>query len=256
MRHKVLRRLITASMVTLTFTALAPIGASAAWIQNGYGTWSYTEGYSYATGWRQINGAWYFFDSYGQMKTGWIPDNGEWYYADLNGVMQRGVIQIEGKVYFFSDSGAMQRGQIIVNTKLCNFGDNGVYIGNDYPAPSKAFDHVGNPTLPYVPSQIVNENATMLGDIPSDGKVHAKQYKVTFKDPDAEDDEDEILKTRTVEEKKYMPLYTPTKSGYTFVEWNTESDGDGTSYDITDKIRIKENITLYAQWKKNADTSN
>ena len=85
MKHKVLKNLIVASVVTSIMIALTPVGASAAWVKNYYGNWSYTEGYSYATGWREISGTWYFFDDFGQMRTGWIYSSGEWYYADLSG---------------------------------------------------------------------------------------------------------------------------------------------------------------------------
>lgn len=251
MKHKILRKLVIISMSVSTLITLAPVGVSAAWIKNGYGNWCYTEGYSYAKGWRSIDGTWYFFDALGQMRTGWIYNGGQWYYADLNGAMQSGVIQIEGKIHLFSNSGAMQKGSNIMNGKLYNFDDNGVCIGSDYPMPVRAFDYYGNDTMPYIPSQVINENSTMSGDIPSDGKVHAKQYKITFKDPDADDDDEEILKTRTVDENTVMPLYKPTKSGYTFVEWNTRSDGDGTSYSDSDTIKVKKDMTLYAQWEEN-----
>ena len=75
------------------------------------------------------------------------------------------------------------------------------------------------------------KNASMSSDIPSDGSKQVTQYKVKFKDPDADED-DAILKTRTVDEDTKMLLYEPTKSGYTFIEWNTKSDGDGTSYAV------------------------
>jgi len=247
MRHKFLRKLIVAGVVASTIITLAPVGASAAWINNYNGSWSYTEGYSYATGWRQISGVWYFFDSFGQMRTGWIFSNGEWYYADLSGAMQTGIIQIEGKIYLFSESGAMQRGNCVINSKFYSFNENGICIGNDMPMPSRAFDYYGNSTVPFIPSQIVNPGASMSNDIPSDGSKQVKQYKVVFKDPDADDDE--VMKTRIVDEDKKMLLYKPTKSGYTFVEWNTRDDGDGTGYEYDDSIVIKKDITLYAQWK-------
>lgn len=254
MKHKFLMKLIVASVVTSTLLiTLAPIGTSAAWIKNYYGNWSYTEGDGYATGWRQISGIWYFFDDIGEMRTGWIQNGDKWYYMDLDGAMQTGVIQIEGKIHLFSQSGAMQKGKCIINGKFYDFDDNGVFIGNDYPIVTKGFDYYGNSTLTYVPSQIVSEDASMSSDIPSDGSKQAIQYKVKFKDPDATDDEDELLKTRTVDENTKMTLYKPTKNGYTFSEWNTKSDGDGTSYEYDDIIKITKDITLYAQWED--DTS-
>jgi len=41
------------------------------------------------------------------------------------------------------------------------------------------------------------------------------------------------------------------ESGYTFVGWNTEADGSGTSYAAGEELTISGNVTLYAQWAKN-----
>lgn len=253
MKHRVLKNLIVASVVTSTMIALTPVGASAEWFKNYQGNWSYSEGYSYATGWRYISGTWYFFDDLGQMRTGWIYSSGEWYYADLSGAMQSGVIQIEGIIYLFNQSGAMQKGSCIINGKLYNLNDNGVFIGSDVPMPIKGFDYYGKSTIPYVPSQIISEDASMSSDIPSDGSKQVIQYKVTFRDPDNEDNP--ILKTRNIDEDTKMLLYKPTKSGYTFVEWNTESDGSGKSYAYDEKITITKDLKLYAQWEIASSTS-
>ena len=43
-----------------------------------------------------------------------------------------------------------------------------------------------------------------------------------------------------------------TRSGYTFAEWNTVSDGTGTSYDPTDSYSAAANLTLYAIWTQNS----
>lgn len=255
MKHKVLKKLIASTIVISALIALVPIGASAAWINNWDGSWSYSEGYYYAKGWRLINDTWYFFDSSGIMRTGWINSGGEWYYTDLSGAMQIGVIQIEGKIYLFSKSGAMQKGKCILNSKFYNFDDNGVCIGSDYPEPTKAFDYYGNYTIPFVPNQIINENTDMSDDAPSDGITKVKQYKVKFKDPDADSSDEELLKTKYVDENEKLTLYKPTKSGYTFVEWNTKSDGDGSSYEYDDRITVKDDMTLYAQWEENDTTT-
>lgn len=39
-----------------------------------------------------------------------------------------------------------------------------------------------------------------------------------------------------------------TRSGYSFTGWNTEANGSGTSYAVGTTFKIKDNITLYAQW--------
>lgn len=43
-----------------------------------------------------------------------------------------------------------------------------------------------------------------------------------------------------------------TKKGYTFLGWNTQSDGKGTSYADKAVVNLKEDIKLYAIWKENA----
>lgn len=51
---------------------------------------------------------------------------------------------------------------------------------------------------------------------------------------------------------------TFSKTGYTFKEWNTKSDGTGTGYsnqqEVTDLTNKEETITLYAIWKANTYT--
>lgn len=49
------------------------------------------------TGWRKIDGTWYFFDrKTGDMKTGWIFDNGTWYYLGSDGKMVTGWVDYKG----------------------------------------------------------------------------------------------------------------------------------------------------------------
>jgi len=40
----------------------------------------------------------------------------------------------------------------------------------------------------------------------------------------------------------------PTRTGYTFVAWNTESNGSGISYASGASYTVNANVTLYAQW--------
>ena len=45
-----------------------------------------------------------------------------------------------------------------------------------------------------------------------------------------------------------------TNPGYTFTGWNTQADGQGTDYDAGATIdALNEDLTLYAQWSRNAD---
>ncbi|MDR3596397.1 RICIN domain-containing protein [Clostridium sp.] len=61
MRKSKLSKLIASSVLILS-----PVGASAEWRQNSTGWW-YAEGSSYATGWRLIDGKYYYFSDNGYM---------------------------------------------------------------------------------------------------------------------------------------------------------------------------------------------
>ena len=43
----------------------------------------------------------------------------------------------------------------------------------------------------------------------------------------------------------------PTRTGYTFQNWNTEADGSGTTYEPGDSYTTDEALTLYSQWTAN-----
>ncbi|MEW9992065.1 hypothetical protein [Clostridium butyricum] len=76
MKKKILCLLLTVLMITST-----AIPASAAWIQDNNGWW-YTEGSSCATGWKLIDGNWYYFYSDGYMAHDcWIGN----YYLNAKG---------------------------------------------------------------------------------------------------------------------------------------------------------------------------
>ena len=46
-----------------------------------------------------------------------------------------------------------------------------------------------------------------------------------------------------------LPKNTFTRENYTFLCWNTQADGSGTSYADGSSLTVEGNITLYAQWK-------
>ena len=57
------------------------------------------------------------------------------------------------------------------------------------------------------------------------------------------------MKTQSVTGNATLSSNTYKREGYTFLGWNTKSDGTGTSYKDKDTIKLTGNITLYAMWK-------
>ena len=51
----------------------------------------------------------------------------------------------------------------------------------------------------------------------------------------------------------YLEACPFTRTGYTFVCWNTKADGTGVSYKTGDTFILNETTTLYAQWKKKSN---
>lgn len=72
-------------IIALTITGISilllPIGVNAEWKQNSTGWW-YSDANSYATGWRLIDGNWYYFYPNGYMASNTTIDN---YYLNSSG---------------------------------------------------------------------------------------------------------------------------------------------------------------------------
>lgn len=66
MIKKHFKKTVALGIVATSLLAFNPIGASAEWRQDSTGWW-YSTGYSWYTGWKQINGKWYYFDYNGYM---------------------------------------------------------------------------------------------------------------------------------------------------------------------------------------------
>ena len=254
MKKKLISNLAATILVASTILSISPVKAEAAWINNYYGGWAYSDGYYLATGWRNINGTWYYFNSYGLMQTGWLYVGGTWYYLDKSGAMQTGVIQVEGKIYLLGPGGGMQTGTAVVNGVMYYFGPDGACIGDFVPTPLKGYDYYGNPVQPYVPSQISNPNSQMDSTIPREpGDIPKTEFRIHYKDDDGEDIITKKIECDINSSSAYITLYSPEKSGYRFIEWNTKKNGNGTSYDSGDRIKLTKDLTLYAQWDEIED---
>ena len=83
------------------------------WVKNDKGQWNYvvnSKGEK-ATGWLQVDGAWYHFNAEGVMQKWWVKDGNTWYYLNGSGQMQTGWLQDSGKWYYLENSGAMKANQ-------------------------------------------------------------------------------------------------------------------------------------------------
>ncbi|ALB46029.1 leucine-rich repeat domain-containing protein [Clostridium beijerinckii] len=76
-----LTKVIANALVVASVLMLNPIGANAEWKHNLAGWW-YAEGDSWATGWSEIDGKWYHFNSRGYMEHDKTIDG---YYLDSSG---------------------------------------------------------------------------------------------------------------------------------------------------------------------------
>lgn len=81
-KNKISKALSALIIIIITVLIIHPTNANAAWKCNSIGWW-YTEGNSWATGWRQIDGNWYYFYSNGYMAKNTTIDG---YYLNFNGV--------------------------------------------------------------------------------------------------------------------------------------------------------------------------
>lgn len=106
MLSKSTKKLICTAALSISLLSLSPITANAAWKQNNTGWW-YTEGNSYATGWRLIGGKWYYFYANGYMASNTTIDG---YRLGSSGAM------INDGVY--SGTGAGYNGNINVQVTV------------------------------------------------------------------------------------------------------------------------------------------
>ena len=80
------------------------------WVQEEDG-WKYYASNKAVSGWKQVDGKWFFFNAEGVMQKWWVKDGNTWYYLNGNGEMQTGWLQDGGKWYYLEASGAMKASQ-------------------------------------------------------------------------------------------------------------------------------------------------
>ena len=94
------KTIITSLLATVIILGFTSVKSNAEWKQNSIGWW-YTEGNSWATGWRKINDKWYYFDKEGYMAHDTIVDgyyvnhNGEWVPSYSNNIKNESSSTVE-----------------------------------------------------------------------------------------------------------------------------------------------------------------
>lgn len=96
------------------------------WIQDSKG-WRYrdTDGSFVTSGWKKIDGVWYYFKDNGYMATGWILDGGTWYYLGGSGDMKTGWQKVGNRWYYLGTNGAMETEWGKIDGKWYYFGSDG-----------------------------------------------------------------------------------------------------------------------------------
>ncbi len=101
MRKLKLTKVIASLLVAASVLALNPTGASAQWRQDNKGWW-YTDGDSWYTGWKQIDGKWYYFYPSGYMAKEIMIQG---YYLNSSGVWSE--LTTSGNLMFDKSTGTI-----------------------------------------------------------------------------------------------------------------------------------------------------
>ena len=91
-----------------------------------------------------------------------------------------------------------------------------------------------------------NSNTTLYAGWSKENIINCM---ITFLSNDGTDGK--MIQSAVMGQNTKLNSNTFTKLGYTFVNWNTASNGSGTSYNNNSTIILNSNITLYAQWRAN-----
>lgn len=100
MRNKFLKAIMVLAITGISILSF-PLGASAEWKQDNKG-WQYTEGNSYATGWKLIGGNWYYFYSNGYMAT---CDKIDGYFVNSSGAWTDSITAEEARQLILNEDG-------------------------------------------------------------------------------------------------------------------------------------------------------
>lgn len=238
MKKQNLKRIIAMGLMSASILTVVPISASAEWKQDNTG-WRYTEGNSWAIGWRLVSGNWYYFDKSGYMKTGWLQDGGKWYYLDSNGTMAKNTT-ING--YVLDSNGAwVQSAQNSSSNLKGNNSVNSSEIASSNNNNSKTLDSntmLPNKDIEQAVSQAIkskNQEAYLMGEVATEGHIILDQ-----------EEKDGVVKVYTLSSFGYfgfengiftkvsgsgatptvMTFYKDADGEYSLIEYKEPIDGD------------------------------
>ena len=104
------------------------------WVTDGFVTWQKKSYYfdsagEKAVGWREIDGAMYYFDDSGAMEAGqWKDGEDGRYYLGADGRALTGWQEIEGSRYYFDQKGKMAVGDVYMGLSLYSVGGDGKFL--------------------------------------------------------------------------------------------------------------------------------
>lgn len=97
-------------------------------------------------------------------------------------------------------------------------------------------------------TSVANDTITLYAQWKQDTTEAVTTYKITF---NANGGSGTMLSMTCYDGVSYtLSANVFTKDGYYFAGWNTKADGSGTSYLDGASVAVKDNMTLYAQWKQ------
>ena len=116
---------------------------SSKWVQDSQGRWYWYEGSKYVTGWKEINSAWYYFNSAGVMQTSqWIGNyyvgsdgkmlTSQWIgncYVDASGLWQPNKWMNNGQWWYRYGDGSYPVAKFETGTAFPNFGNSEYVTG-------------------------------------------------------------------------------------------------------------------------------
>lgn len=233
------------------------------WV-NKDGKWYYYENGKMVTGWKLVDGEWYYLGSNGVMVTGWIELGGIWYYLSDSGAMVKGWQTISGKTYYFNDSGHMLTGKQVIDGKNYEFNESGHLISGDGGISSSEVTYIAVGKVINVQSFLnvrkgPGTNYDSIGQVYQGDNVsivakNGDWYKIKFNSGYGYIRSD-FVDIKFIESEGWPEKVYSAAGNITGVSsvLNVRS-GPGTSYNIVGTLKNNDNVTVLAKAEPQGET--